>query len=153
MAERKRLLIAALGILLLLSGLWLYWEWPMTMASLLPEENWVRAELRWGSVTSSYYVPEFVNPDPDRILSQMGAVKLTRAEERDHLDDRYFQIILYKGEPYPAMIYVGDTGNVQIARELDFDHWQNYEGGEAFYRWLENYSENLSAVYAPPESE
>ena len=153
MAKRKRLLIAALGILLLLGGLWVYWEWPVTMASLLPEANWVRAELRWGSVTSSYYVPEFENPEPDSLLSQMGAVKLTRSEDRDYLDDRYFQIILYKGESYPTMIYVGDAGNVQIARELDFAHWQNYEGGEAFYHWLENYSESLSAVYDLPESE
>ena len=80
----------------------------------------------------------------------MGAVQLTRAEKRPYLDDYYFQINLYKGEPYPTMLYVGNTGRVQIARELDFDHWQHYEGGEELYRWLESYSRTLPAVMEIP---
>lgn len=143
MTKGKKIGRIFLVIVLLIGGLWFYWEWPMNMDSLIPEENWVRAELRWSSIASSYYVPEFENMELDRLLTQMGAVKLTRAEERDYLDDQYFQILLFKGEAYPTMIYVGDTGNVQIARELDFDHWKCYEGGADFYRWLESYSQKL----------
>jgi len=147
MTKAKKTGAVFLATMLLISLLWCYWEWPMSMASLLPEENWVRAELCWGSGISSYHVPEFENPELDKLLSQMDAVKLNRAEPRNYLDDNYFQIILYKGESYPTMIYVGDAGNVQIARELDFDHWKCYEGGADFYRWLESYSQTLSALY------
>lgn len=128
-------------------GLWLYWEWPMPMDTLLPKENWVRMELCRGGVTDSYFETDFENPELDKVLPQMGAVRLTRAQKRSYLDDQYFQIILYKGESYPTMIYVGSAGNVQIAKELDFDHWKTYEGGEPFYRYLQNYSQTLPAVY------
>ena len=146
MTKAKKAVMIFLVVALLLGFLWCYWEWPMTMNSLLPEENWVRAELRWCSVADSYYESEFENVELDRLLQQMGAVRLTRSEKRPDLDDHYFQINLYKGEPYPTMIYVGNTGRVQIARELDFDHWEHYEGGEDFYRWLESYSRTLPAV-------
>ena len=147
MTKAKKTGAVFLATMLLISLLWCYWEWPMSMASLLPEENWVRAELCWGSGISSYHVPEFENPELDKLLSQMDVVKLNRAEARNYLDDRYFQIILYKGKSYPTMIYVGDAGNVQIARELDFDHWKNYEGGEELYRYLSNLSQRLPAIY------
>ena len=140
-------------LILVLFGLWWYWECPMTMDSLLPQENWIRVELRWCNVADAYYEPEFQKLELDKLLTQMKSVKLTRTEQRTYLDDQYFQINLFKGEAYPTMIYVGNTGRVQIARELDFDHWKHYEGGVAFYRFLENYSQTLPAVYDPPESE
>ena len=147
MKKAKKIGLFLCGFVLMISGLWLYWEWPMPMDTLLPQENWVRMELRRGSVTDSYFETDFENPELDKVLPQMGAVRLTRAQKRSYLDDQYFQIILYKGESYPTMIYVGSAGNVQIAKELDFDHWKNYEGGENFYRYLQNYSKNLCAVY------
>lgn len=150
MTKVKKTGVIFLVLALLTGGLWFYWEWPMTMDSLLPEDSWVRAELRWCSVSDSYYESEFENAEPDRLVHQMGAVRLTRTEKRPYLDDYYFQINLYKGKPYPTMIYVGNTGRIQIARELDFDHWAHYEGGEAFYHWLESYSRTLPAVMEIP---
>lgn len=146
MRKGKKLAIALCVLALLIGSLWLYWEWPMTMDTLIPEESWVRAELRHGVADGDGQDMEFEAPELDRILPQMGAVRLTRAEKRHYMDDRYFQIILYNGETYPTMIYVGSTGRVKIAQHLDFDHWKDYEGGEDFYRYLENYSRNLSAV-------
>lgn len=146
MKKSKRILLPVLFVCLLAAGLWLYWEWPMTMDTLIPEESWVRVELRHGAWEGDFQEMTFESPELDRILPQMGAVRLTRAEKRTYLDDRYFQIILHNGETYSTMLYVGSTGHVQIAKELDFDHWKNYEGGEAFYRYLENYSRSLSAI-------
>ena len=147
MTKAKKRILSCCVLFLVITGLWIYWERPMTMDSLIPEENWTRVELRKGSAVSSYYEGEFENPELDRILTQMGAVRLSRAERRNYLDDAYFQILLFQGEAYPTMIYVGCDGNVQIAAELDFDNWKCYEGGEEFYRWLESDSRSLSAVY------
>ena len=148
MTKSKKIAFVCCALALIVSSLWIYWERPMTMDALIPEENWTRVELRKGAAVSSYYEGEFEDPELDRILSQMGAVRLTRAEKRNYPDDEYFQILLFKGESYPTMIYAGSAGYVQIAAELDFDHWKCYEGGEEFYRWLESYSHSLSAVYS-----
>lgn len=151
MKKSKPLLLTALILCLVVTGLWLYWEWPMTMNTLIPAETWTRVELRYGVANGAGHNMEFESPEMDRILPQMGAVRLTRAEKRTYLDDRYFQIILYNGETYPTMLYVGDTGRIQIARHLDFDHWKDYEGGEDFFRYLEGYSQNLPAVIEIPQ--
>ena len=68
MTKAKKTGRILLALALLLGFLWFYWEWPMTMDSLLPEENWVRTELRWCSVADSYYESEFENAEPDRLL-------------------------------------------------------------------------------------
>ncbi len=147
MAKSKKWLIAVFAACLAIASLWFYWEWPLRMDTLIPEESWTRVELRYGVGNGKSQETKFEAPALDRILPQMGAVRLTRAEKRSYLDDQYFQIILYHGEAYPTMLYVGSTGRVQIARELDFDHWKDYEGGEAFYRYLESYSRTLPALY------
>ena len=150
MTKAKKMGMAFLVFALVLGGLWFYWECPVSMGTLIPEAHWVRAELRWCSVADSFYESEFENVDPDRLVPQMDSVQLTRTEKRPYLDDYYFQINLYKGEAYPTVIYVGNTGRVQIARELDFDHWEHYEGGETFYRYLQSYSQTLPAVIEIP---
>lgn len=147
MKKVKKMMLACCVLALIVSSLWIYWEWPMTMDTLIPEEAWIKVELRCGGVENEWKEVTFEDPDPDIILPQINAVRLNRAENRSFLDDQYFQIILYHGQPYPTMIYVGCTGRVQIARELDFGRWKCYEGGEDFYRWLQSYSRNLSAVF------
>ena len=151
MKKSKPLLLTVLLLCLIVTGLWLYWEWPMTMSTLIPEETWTRVGLRYGVASGDGHDMEFESPELDRILPQMGAVRLTRAEKRTYLDDRYFQIILYNGEINPTMLSVGNTGRVQIARHLDFDRWKDYEGGEDFFRYLESYSQNLPAVIEIPQ--
>ena len=147
MTKKKKITLLCCVLALMLSSLWIYWERPMTMDRLIPEEAWGKVELHYGAVENAWKEVAFEDPDLDRILSQMNAVRLTRAGNRSFLDDQYFQIILYHGKPYPTMIYVGCTGSVQIARELDFEHWRCYEGGGDFYNWLQSYSQNLSAVF------
>lgn len=151
MKKSKPLFLTALILCLIVTGLWIYWEWPMTMNTLIPSETWTRVELRYGVSGGDGHDMEFESPEPDRILPQMGAVRLTRAEKHTYLDDEYFQIILYNGETYPTMLYVGSTGRVQIAQHMDFDRWKDYEGGEDFYRYLLNYSQNLPAVIDIPQ--
>ena len=146
MNKRKKITIFVCILILTIGSLWLYWEWPMAMDTLLPEETWTRAELRYGVSDGSGRDVEFENPALDRILPQLGAVRLTRTENRPYMDDRYFKITLYNGETHPTMIYVGSTGYIHIAEHLDFDHWKTYEGGEDFFRYLDNYSRNLPAV-------
>ena len=89
---------------------------------------------------------EFQDPPMEEILELLPAVRVTRAEKRHYLDDECFRITLYKGEAWPTVLYVGSSGRIDIAADMQFDDWKNYEGGEALYRYLYNLSQNLAGT-------
>lgn len=136
-----------LAAALLIGVLWFYWEYPVSLGSRIPEATWVKVELRQeeGAATGAYI--EFLEPPLDEILTQLDATRVTRMGKDRLLDGKYFQLLLYKGEAYPTMLYVEENGQIHVAAELDFDHWKNYEGGKTLYSYLSNLSQRLSAVY------
>ena len=89
---------------------------------------------------------KFDDPPMEEFLELLPGIRVTRGEERPYLDDECFRITLYKGEAWPTVLYVGSTGRVDIAADLDFDHWKNYEGGEALYLYLSILSQTLSGT-------
>ena len=133
-------------LILILGGLWWYWERPLPLHDLLPEETWVRMELEQISSAGPAEDWKFVDPPMDAVLAALPGIRVTRAEARPYLDDNCFRITLYKGEAWPTVLYVGSTGRIDIAAELNFEDWKCYEGGEALYQYLSVCSKTLTAV-------
>ena len=147
MSKAKKTGIVMFLLVLAAAILWLYWERPLSLGERIPQEAWVRMELNRddGTNTGDYVV--FQEPPIDEILNQIQATRVNRAQKDRLLEGNYFQLLLYKGEAYPTMLYVEENGQIHIAAELDFDHWKNYEGGEELYRYLSNLSQRLPAIY------
>lgn len=146
MTKAKRIGISLCVLALVIGGLWFYWERPLTLGDLIPQEEWVRLELKQDDATNTGTYITFQEPPMDKILMQLKATRVTRAEKDRLLSGKYFQLLLYKGVSYPTMLYVEENGQIHIAAELDFDHWKNYEGGEELYIYLSILSKTLSAA-------
>ena len=152
MRKIKGIGIAVCGLVLILGSLWWYWEHPLSLHDLLPEETWVRMEMEQIFSAGPTEDRKFVDPPMDAVLALLPAIRVTRAEKRPYLDDKCFRITLYKGEAWPTMLYVGSTGRIHIAADLNFDDWKCYEGGEALYQYLYLCSRTLSTVISAENS-
>lgn len=147
MTKAKKTAIALLVLALLIGGLWFYWERPLSLGDLIPQEAWTGLELMQDDATNTGAFITFRNPPLEEILTQIQATRVTRAPKDRLLEEKHFQIMLKKGLPYPTMLYVEENGQIHVAADLDFDHWKNYEGGEELYIYLSIMSKNLSAIY------
>ena len=147
MTKVKNTGIAILVLALVIGSLWFYWEWPISLGDLIPQEAWTGLELLQDDATHTGAYITFQDPPLEEILIQLQATRVTRAPKDRLLEEKHFQIMLKKGLPYPTMLYVEENGQIHIAAELDFDHWKNYEGGEELYRYLSILSKNLPAIY------
>lgn len=145
MKKAKRIPMAV--CLLVLVALWWYWERPVPLDELLPDETWVGMELEQMCSANLAGDLEYIDPPMDAVLELLPGIRVTRAEGRPYLEDSCFRITLYKGESWPTVLYVGSTGRVDIAADMQFDNWKYYEGGEALYQYLSNLSKTLSAVF------
>ena len=148
MSKSKKILIAVMAACLILSGLWLYWEWEMPISDLIPEEKWMRLELRQEEEAGTGLQRELEVP-LEPVLAQMKETRVTRRREDRSLDEGRVQLLLYKGEAYPTMLYAEPDGTIHIAEELDFDHWKCYEGGEELYEFLVANSRELPEKDSP----
>lgn len=146
MKNLKKITAAICLLALVNGGLWWYWERPLPLDRLIPQEQWVRMELEQMLPNNLAGDLEFQDPPMEEILELLPAVRVTRAEKRHYLDDECFRITLYKGEAWPTVLYVGSSGRIDIAADMQFDDWKNYEGGEALYRYLYNLSQNLAGT-------
>lgn len=147
MTTPKKMGIAVSTFALVIGCLWFYWEFPLSLGDRIPEDTWVRLELRQAdSVNTGAYI-EFQEPPLEELMTQFDATRVSRMEEDRSLDGKYFQLVLYKGEAYPTMLYVEENGHIHVAAELDFDHWKCYEGGETLYCYLSILSQSLPASY------
>lgn len=142
MSKAKKILIAVLAGCLILGGLWQCWEWEMPISDRIPEETWTRLELRQEMEAGTGLQREFEAP-LEPILTRLKETRVTRRGEDHSLSEGTFQILLYKGEAYPTMLYVEPDGTIHIAKELDFTNWKQYEGGEELYEFLTAYSQEL----------
>lgn len=138
--------IPGIGILLLL-GLWLYWEYPISLLDRLPKENWVRMELEKQVQSDLNGDTLYMDIPMEQILTQLDGTTVSRAAKKEHLEDEVFRITLYKGEAWPTVIYVGPSGRVDVAADMQFDDWKYYEGGEVLYTYLKALTLDLPAVY------
>ena len=144
MRKIKRFGIMVCG--LILGGLWWYWARPLPLHELLPEETWTRMELEQILPNNLAGDLKFADPPLDEVLAVLPAIRVNRTEARSYLDDECFRITLYKEEAWPTVLYVGSTGRVDIAVDMQFDDWKYYEGGEALYLYIYNLSKNLSGM-------
>lgn len=81
MKRSKKILLAALILCLLLSGMWFYWEWQMPLTDLLPEENWISLELWQGDGANTGVNIAYDAPPLEEILTQFSATRVSRAEK------------------------------------------------------------------------
>ena len=73
--------------------------------------------------------------------------KLTTKEITDFIEEMDFEV-----EQVDKLYDILESNNIEIiedfsvAADLDFDHWKNYEGGEALYLYLSTLSKTLSGT-------
>ena len=146
MKNLKKITVIIFLFALVNGGLWWYWEKPMPLDSLLPDEQWKKMDLERMLPDHTAGDLKFEHAPLEDVLALLPAIRVTRAEGKPYLEDDCFRITLYKGEPWPTVMYVSSTGRVDIAADLDFDHWKNYEGGEALYLYLSTLSKTLSGT-------
>lgn len=146
MTKGKKIAAILCLLTLIFGGLWWYWEYPLPLDTLIPEAQWVRMDLEHmlpGNLAGDL---KFDDPPMEEFLELLPGIRVTRGEERPYLDDECFRITLYKGEAWPTVLYVGSTGRVDIAADMQFDNWKYYEGGEALYLYLSILSQTLSGT-------
>lgn len=146
MRKSKKIALVFCVFALVIAIFWWYWERPLPLDRLIPQEQWVRMDLEQMLPNNLAGDLEFQDPPMEEILALLPAVRVTRAEKRPYLDDECFRITLYKGEAWPTVLYVGSSGRVEIAADMQFDDWKYYEGGEALYLYLSILSKTLSGT-------
>lgn len=134
MSRGKKAAILIAAFVLLLFGLWMYWEREISLTEILPDASWTKVRLLAGDPDSQEREQEFASPPLDEILAAADAAKVTRDRKNPYLSDKYFQLYLYREAGDPTVIYVKNTGQIIIAADLD--HYRYYEGGEEFYEAL-----------------
>lgn len=134
-------------VLAALLGVWLYWEYSVSLGKLLPEENWIRMDLELQSQSDMNGDIQFSEFPMEQILTQLDATTVSRAAEKRDLEDKSFRITLYKEEAWPTVIYVEPSGRISIAADMQFDDWKFYEGGETLYVYLTALTIDLPAIY------
>lgn len=135
MKMSKKSFLAGLLVFVLVVAAWFYWEQTFTLNSVLPEENWVRAEIHIGTpgVGDEQWQGTV---DLEAVLTALEYARVSRGPEFSGMTQPYFQLTLYKGEAYPTHITVVKNGQVSVAEELDFDNYKYYEGGDWLYAAL-----------------
>ena len=146
MKKTKRIAAVICMLLLVLGGLWWYWEYPHPLNELIPDENWARMEMEQTRPYNMAGDLTFENPPMESVLALLPAVRVTRAQNSNYVEDDSFRITLFKGEAWPTVMYISPTGKIQIAAELDFNNWKCYEGGEALYQYLYTCSKTLTVL-------
>lgn len=137
-----RLLIVMLVVLCA----WAYWEREIPMSDLLPDADWTGVRILMGDTDSLEREQEYAQPPLEKILAAVSETRVTRGTKNSYLDDSYFQLYLCPEKGYPTVVYVNRNGRLQIAADMDFDHYQYYEGGESLYKALESICASLSPL-------
>lgn len=130
---KKMKLLIPLVILVCIGCLFAWYGMELELADQLPREEWTRAEVR--PVEAGVGAREVVLEDPQALLEAIADTTVTRRQEF-HSVAPGFEILLYRDEGYPTLMYVVDNGSISIAKELDLDHYTYYEGGQDLYRKL-----------------
>ena len=146
MKKTKPIAMAICVLLLVIGGLWWYWEYPLALNERIPEENWVRMEMEQMLPYNMSGDLTYEDPPMEDVLALLPAIRVTRAQNSNFVEDDSFRITLFKGEAWPTVMYISPTGKIQIAAEMDFDNWKCYEGGEALYQYLYIQSKTLTAL-------
>lgn len=146
MTTVRKFTVAFCVFALVAGGLWWYWECPISLENLIPEEKWVRMEMEQTLPHNMAGNLVFKDPPMEDVLSLLPVIRVTRAQNSNFVEDNSFRITLYKGEAWPTVMYVSPSGGIKIAAELDFDNWKCYEGGEALYQYLYTCSKTLTAL-------
>ncbi|MGN1283728.1 MAG: hypothetical protein ACI4TY_00305, partial [Candidatus Limosilactobacillus intestinavium] len=137
MSRFQKTVLGFLTAVLVILCAWAWWEREIPLTDLLPDTAWTEVRLLAGDMNSQEREQELAQPPLEEILTAISEARVTRDTKNSHLDDNYFQLYLSPEEGYPTVIYVNQNGRIQIAAEMDLDHYQYYEGGESLYKALE----------------
>ena len=146
MSRFQKAILGFLIVMLVVLCAWAYWEREIPMSDLLPDADWTDVRILMGDTDSPEREQELASPPMEEILAAVSEARVTRDTKNSHLDDSYFQIYLCSEEGYPTVVYVNRNGRLQIAADMDFDHYQYYEGGESLYKALESICASLSPL-------
>ena len=131
---KKRGILILMVLLLAAACFFGWYRQELNLADRIPQESWVRAEVRYGTPGEGDSETDF--DDLQALLAAIDHTTVTRRSEFDGYLTPYFRITLYKGEAYPTLITVGEDGSIAIAAGLDFDHYSYYRDGEELYQAL-----------------
>lgn len=120
MTTARKFAVAFCVFALVAGGLWWYWECPISLENLIPEEKWVRMEMEQTLPHNMAGNLVFKDPPMEDVLSLLPAIRVTRAQNSNFVEDNSFRITLYKGEAWPTVMYVSPSDGIKIAAELDF---------------------------------
>lgn len=146
MSRFQKAILGFLTAALIIVCVWAWWEREIPLTDLLPDTAWTDVRILVGDGNSPEREQELAQPPLEEILAAVSEARVTRDTNNSHLDDRYFQLYLCPGEGYPAVVYVNRNGRLQIAADMEFDHYQYYEGGESLYKALESICASLSPL-------
>lgn len=146
MSRFQKVILGFLMAVLVIAGIWAWWEREIPLMDLLPDTAWTSVRLLTGDVNSPEREQELAEPPLGDILTAVSEAKVTRTSRNSHLDDSYFQFYLCPEEGYPTVVYVNQNGQIQVAADMDLDHYQYYEDGEDLYKALERICASLSPL-------
>lgn len=144
MSRFQKAILGFLMAVLVIVGIWAWWERAIPLMDLLPDTAWTSVRLLVGDTNSPEREQELAEPPLEDILTAISEAKVTRASRNSHLDDNYFLLYLCPQKGYPTVVYVNQNGRLQIAANMDLDHYQYCEGGENLYKALESICGSLS---------
>ena len=133
MGKNKKFL-PLLILLLIIGGIWFCWGRPISLAKLLPEENWVRMQMWVCDENSDEWIWEIDPPALEAVLAAIDRTTVDRNDKSKNVGFTRFEVLLYpESGDYPTLIYVTDYGKVSVAPFLDLDHYRYYERGQELY--------------------
>ena len=135
MPNWKKGIILITVILLVSTGVWLYWNRELPLTDALPDEKWKGIRLLSGDTHSETREWE-VSAPADAVLSAISETRVSRTGRKISLTDRYFQLYLYLEQGYPTVIYVTSSGGIIAAANMEFDHYQYYKCTTELYETL-----------------
>ena len=139
----KKILLAVLVISTLAVAVWTYWEQDFSLMAALPDVYWQKVEISLGEPGAGETMLVCTD-DVDDVLTALEQAQVNRGPEFRSMSQPYFKLVLYKGEAYPTYITVVENGQISVAVELEFDHYQYYEDGGTLYAALMEIASDMS---------
>ena len=146
MSRFQKAILGFLMAVLVIAGIWAWWEREIPLMDLLPDTAWTSVRLLTGDANSPEREQKLAEPPLEDIFAAVSEAKVTRASRNSHLYDNDFLLYLYPEKGYPTVVYVNQNGRLQIAANMDLDHYQYCEGGENLYKVLESICASLSPL-------
>ena len=137
MKKLWKILIPVLAVLVLCAGVWVYYERPIVLADVLPEENWTEIIGYKFYDRPGHPYKEIGNLAPEQLLDALARTTVTRGGAFRGISQNYYQLDLCRDDGPSTLIYVLEDGRVSIAIDHDTEHYQYFEDSGTLYLELE----------------